>query len=87
VDRGRATYDQLVDSPERIPTNILAERLRRLEKAGVITKSPYQQRPVRCAYKLTKKGQDLGDLLAAIVRWSNRHLPGTRVFGEFGAIG
>ena len=82
--RGRATYGELADSPERIPTNILAERLKRLEKAGIITKSPYQQRPVRYAYKLTRKGRDLGGLLRAIVRWSYRHLPGTRVLSEFG---
>jgi DNA-binding HxlR family transcriptional regulator len=53
--RGRTTYSQLLDSPEQISTNILADRLKRLEKAGIITRSPYQQRPVRYAYQLTKK--------------------------------
>jgi DNA-binding HxlR family transcriptional regulator len=83
--RGRATYGQLLDSPEQIPTNILADRLKRLEKAGIITRSPYQERPVRYAYKLTKKGRDFGDLLSAIVRWARQHLPGTRTFDEFPA--
>ena len=78
--RGRMTYGKLLDSPERIPTNILAERLRRLEKAGVITRVPYQQRPVRYSYTLTKRGRDLGDILAALVRWGKRHVPGTRTF-------
>ncbi len=81
--RGRSTYGQLADSPERIPTNILAERLKRLEKSSVIAKSPYQQRPVRYTYKLTKKGRDLGGLLRAIVHWSPRHLPDTKIFPEF----
>jgi DNA-binding HxlR family transcriptional regulator len=80
--RGRTTYGQLLDSPERIPTNILADRLKRLERAGIITKSPYQERPVRYAYKLTRKGQDLSDLLSAVIRWAKRHVPGTRTFGE-----
>jgi len=78
--RGNETYNALLDSPERIPTNILAERLKRLEKAGIITKAPYQQRPVRYSYTLTKRGCDLGDILLALVRWGKRHLPGTRSF-------
>src|SRR5262249_44306293 len=83
--RGRTTYSELLDSPERIPTNILADRLKRLEKAGIITRSPYQQRPVRYAYELTRKGRDFGDLLWAITRWAKRHLPGTRTFDELSA--
>lgn len=78
--RGNETYSELLDSPERIPTNILAERLKRLERAGIVAKAPYQQRPVRYSYTLTKRGRDLGDILLALVRWGKRHLPGTRSF-------
>src|SRR5262249_27574195 len=80
--RGRATYGELLDSPERIPTNILADRLKRLEKAGIITRSPYQERPVRYAYELTNKGRDFSHLLVAITRWDKRHPPGTRTLDE-----
>src|SRR6266511_392097 len=59
---GKRTYGDLVDSPEEIPTNILADRLRRLENAGLIASSPYQERPVRYAYTLTEKGTELGDI-------------------------
>jgi DNA-binding HxlR family transcriptional regulator len=83
--RGCTTYNELLDSPERIPTNILADRLKRLEKAGILTRSPYQERPTRYAYKLTKKGRDFGGLLLAVVRWARRHLPGTRTFDELRA--
>jgi len=78
--RGQTTYSELLDSPERISTNILANRLKRLEKAGVITRSPYHQRPTRFSYTLTKRGRDLGDIMAALVRWGKRHVPGTRSF-------
>ena len=44
--RGRKTYGELADSPERIPTNILADRLKRMEEGGLIEATPYQQRPV-----------------------------------------
>ena len=79
---GKRTYGELVDSPERIPTNILAERLKRLESAGIIASAPYQERPTRYAYSLTPKGRDLGKVLLAFVRWGKQHIPGTVTLGE-----
>ncbi len=55
--RGSATYGKLQNSFEGIPTNILADRLKKLEEAGIIAKSAYQERPVRYSYELTKKGK------------------------------
>jgi DNA-binding HxlR family transcriptional regulator len=75
---GKQTYGELADSLERIPTNILADRLVRLESAGIITRRAYQERPVRYAYTLTKKGSALGDVLLALVRWGQEHIPGTK---------
>ena len=80
--RGCATYGELQNSFEGIPTNILADRLKKLEEAGIIAKSAYQQHPVRYAYELTKKGKSLGDVLLAIVRWGKTHIPGTQVLGS-----
>ncbi len=74
---GKRTYGELVNSPEHIPTHILADRLRRLEGAGIIVSTAYQQRPVRYAYTLTPKGSALGDVLLAFVRWGKQHIPGT----------
>src|SRR5580658_3096931 len=74
---GKQTYGELADSPERIPTNILADHLKRLEAAGLIIGTPYQQRPTRYAYTLTPKGTALGDVLLAFVRWGKQHIPGT----------
>lgn len=74
---GKRTYGELVNSPEHIPTNILADRLRRLESAGIIVGTPYQQHPPRYAYALTPKGSALGDVLLAFVRWGKQHIPGT----------
>jgi DNA-binding HxlR family transcriptional regulator len=74
---GKRTYGELALSPERIPTNILAERLERLVNAGIVSRTPYQQRPVRYAYTLTDKGRALGDVLLAFVRWGKEHIPGT----------
>lgn len=82
---GKHTYKELADSPEHIPTNILADRLKRLENAGIIDSTPYQQNPVRYAYALTRKGKDLSDVLLAFVRWGKRHVPGTIVLNETAA--
>jgi DNA-binding HxlR family transcriptional regulator len=81
---GKRTYGELADSPEGIPTNILAERLKRLESAGIITSAPYQERPVRYAYTLTKKGTALGEVLLAIVRWGKEYIPGTQMLRQVG---
>jgi DNA-binding HxlR family transcriptional regulator len=80
--RGQTTFSELVDSPEKIPTNILADRLKRLEKAGVLLRAPYQKRPVRYSYTLTEKGRDLRNVLGALVRWSKKHVPGVRTFAD-----
>ena len=79
---GKRTYGELVNSPERIPTNILADRLKRLEGAGIIASAPYQQHPLRYAYTLTPKGSALGDVLLAFVRWGKQHIPGTVTLSE-----
>ena len=80
--RGKQTYGELLASPERIPTNLLAERLSRLENAGLITSSVNQERPVRYAYSLTEKGRALGEVLNACVQWGKRYVPGTRTIQE-----
>ena len=74
---GKTTYSEFQKSPEGIPTNILAERLRRLLAAGIIEKSRYQERPARYAYHLTRKGRDLRPVLSAMIDWANKYVPGT----------
>jgi len=80
--RGKATYSELASSPEKIPTNILADRLKRMESLGLILSSVYQERPVRHAYNLTAKGEALGDVLLALVRWGKAHIAGTKTYTE-----
>lgn len=81
--RGRATYGELLASDEGIPTNILADRLRKMEAAGLVAATPYQAHPVRFRYALTEKGLGLNEVLASLARWGKRHIRGTRVAQEF----
>jgi DNA-binding HxlR family transcriptional regulator len=73
---GKRRFGELVTSPEGIPTNILSDRLRRLEESGVVTKVPYQLRPARYEYQLTAKGRDLFPVLRALMEWARDHVPG-----------
>jgi DNA-binding HxlR family transcriptional regulator len=73
----KVRYKDFAASAERIPTNLLADRLRRLEAAGIVEKSAYQQRPVRHEYRLTRRGRDLLPVLREMVTWANQHIAGT----------
>lgn len=72
---GRHRYGNLADIPEAISSNILADRLERLETCGLVTKRPYQQNPARYEYWLTKKGADLLPVLQEFAAWAARHIP------------
>ncbi len=75
--QGKKTYGDFKHSLESIPTNLLALRLKRLEKEGIIYKEQYQSKPVRYAYLLTTKGRDLRPLLEELLAWGKRYFPNT----------
>ena len=72
------TYSDFLDGPERISTNILAERLKRLERCGLIERQVYQEKPLRYRYFLTAKGQSLRALLTEMVRWGSEQAANTK---------
>jgi DNA-binding HxlR family transcriptional regulator len=71
--RGFRTYKEFLGSYEGIATNILADRLRNLEKHGIISteEDPADGRKVN--YILTKKGIDLAPVLTEMVLWAGGH--------------
>jgi DNA-binding HxlR family transcriptional regulator len=80
---GKCRYQDLIASPERIASNILADRLKKMEGVGLVVRRAYQHRPLRYEYFLTEKGKDLGPVLEVIVQWGKRHYPGTMIFPKF----
>lgn len=74
---GKTRFGDFSQSPERIPTNVLTDRLVRLEEFGLIEKSAYQEHPIRYDYAVTQKGAELLPVLQAVCKWANKHLPGT----------
>lgn len=71
------TFKDLQSSPEKIPTNILSDRLKRLEKNDLIRRELYQEKPKRYAYFLTDKGQELEPVMMSMIMWSNKYIPDT----------
>ncbi|OLB81063.1 MAG: hypothetical protein AUI14_04750 [Actinobacteria bacterium 13_2_20CM_2_71_6] len=55
-----------------VATNILTDRLATLVEYGLLTREPYQRRPLRHRYELTEKGADLLPVLLALMRWGDR---------------
>jgi DNA-binding HxlR family transcriptional regulator len=75
---GKHTFQVLQESAERVPTNILSERLKRLEQWGLVRREAYQQKPVRYAYHLTDQGKSLEPVLRQIMAWGHKRLGGGR---------
>jgi DNA-binding HxlR family transcriptional regulator len=71
--RGYRTFKEFQDSGEGIATNILANRLRKLESAGIVTAEVEQTDRRRVNYRLTKKGIDLAPLILELLIWGARH--------------
>ncbi len=73
---GKRRYSDFLSSAEKITTNILADRLVKMERAGLISKKPYQQRPVRNEYRLTPMGRALLPVLQQMSLWAARFVDG-----------
>ena len=56
-----------------VTRHVLADRLKKLVKTGVLTRSAYQDRPARYEYRLTEKGLDLWPTMVALMQWGDRY--------------
>jgi DNA-binding HxlR family transcriptional regulator len=79
---GKQRFEEFLESPEGISTNILANRLKSLEEMGLVEKQPYSSHPRRMNYQLTERGQSLRPVLKTITAWGQKHIPETRVPDE-----
>jgi len=71
--RGYRTFKEFQQSGEGIATNILADRLQKLEAAKIITAQPEETDGRRINYRLTEKGIDLAPVLLELLLWGARH--------------
>src|SRR5712671_8142424 len=71
--RNFRSYKEFLESHERIATNILADRLRKLEAYGIISTARDPSDGRKQIYLLTPKGIDLAPVLTEMVLWSAAH--------------
>ena len=75
---GSSRYGQLLNSGEGIPTNILSQRLKHLEQAGIVVKYPSATPRSRYDYRLTEGGLKLAPAVRALAEWGRAEIAGTR---------
>jgi DNA-binding HxlR family transcriptional regulator len=80
---GKRHFKELMESPERIASNILTARLKKLEERGLIERAADPANRKQVIYTLTDKGRDLTPVLVEMVRWGGRHDPNTLVPKSF----
>lgn len=66
-------FKDLLESLQGISPNLLANRLKRLEREGIIERSFYSDHPPRAEYRFTVKGDELRPVVRAIAEWGYRH--------------
>ena len=70
---GPQRFNELLSQIPGIAANILSERLKRLERDGLLIARPYSQRPPRAEYQLTAGGAELAGALRLLAHWGTRH--------------
>jgi len=70
---GPRRFNDLLGELPGIAANILSERLKRLEREGLLVARPYSERPPRAVYQLTADGQDLAGALRLLASWGAAH--------------
>ena len=76
---GKKFYKDFLNSKEGIATNILSDRLKKLESNGLVVSQVYEKLKTKKEYSLTEKGKDLIPVLIEMILWSDKHHPGLAV--------
>ncbi len=80
---GKKFYKDFLNSKEGIATNILSDRLKKLERNGIVESKVYEKLKTQKEYALTEKGKDLIPLLIEMMVWSDKHHTGLAVNPDF----
>lgn len=81
--KGRTTYTEFLRAEEGIATNVLADRLARLEEDGIVAREARAEAGAGAGYRLTSKGIDLLPVMTEIIAWSAKHDPRTAAEKSF----
>ena len=82
--RGSTRFQDFLDAGEGISTNVLSDRLSRLEAQQIISRQRDPDNGRKVLYRLTGKGKDLLPVMLAVIGWAEKYDPETRISGEMG---
>jgi len=71
---GRLRFVELHRRIGGVTAKVLTERLRRLERDGLVTRHYFAEVPPRAEYELTDLGRSLGPVFATLASWQADHL-------------
>jgi len=69
---GPARFNELLAAVPNLSDRLLTERLRELEREGLVTRTVSPDRPIRVTYELTDCGRSLSEIICTIGTWSER---------------
>ncbi|MGH9040483.1 MAG: winged helix-turn-helix transcriptional regulator [Acidimicrobiia bacterium] len=72
---GPQRFNDLLAAVPGVATNVLSQRLKRLESEAVVVARPYSERPPRFSYELTATGAELAGALRLLAGWGGAELP------------
>ncbi len=68
---GASRFTDIIHAVPGLSDRLLSERLKELENNGIVAREVHPETPVRIEYHLTKKGEDLNDVIAALSEWAD----------------
>lgn len=83
VFEGKQFYREFLKSEERIATNILSARLKKLEQLGIVESKVYEEQRTKKMYSLMQKGKELIPMLVEMIVWSAKNGNDLNVSQEF----
>lgn len=75
LQAGPRRFNDLLGRVPGVAPNVLSQRLKHLEREGIVVARPYQQRPPRFSYELTAAGSELAGALTMLAQWGARRSP------------
>ena len=76
--QGPMRFNELREHLGTVTAKTLTQRLRQLERDGLLTRTHYPQVPPRVDYEITDLGLSLSPIFRLMVRWSNDNMPHVR---------
>ena len=81
--KNKCYYGDFLASSEKIATNVLADRLKKLKYAGIITSKPGKEKKSKIEYMLTRKGLNLLPVILEMIAWGAKYDAETAAEADF----